>query len=387
VIVRLSIALTWLLLGALVVFVWLECLMEARAARHLYHKAAVRLHPFLQIVASNVPTAPGSSGIDGVNEEGFRGEEIAVEKPANTFRLFALGGSTTLGISNPYVETYPAVLQRLLAERYPGVRIEVQNAACDWYTSAHSLVNYDIRVRRFHPDAIIVMHAMNDLVRSFSPPWAARGPYRPDYSHYLGPQMSLLGPQATVFDAAPRFVRGDFLLIRYLKQALHHDPSPFDHSPVNLDRLRAVLRPKPIAEFRSLPSFRENLDKLVRSAQSDGLRRQLIASEPFIYREDLSAAEQRRLLMAPVFCTEKGEYPDLASMLGGMRRFNEVAREVAATDGAGFVDFAAAVPKRAENFTDDVHLTAKGNELVARAAFDRIVAERWVEAVTGPAAD
>ena len=386
-IVRFFIAVTWLLLGVVVVFVWVECLMEALAARHLYHKAAVRVHPFLQIVPSNVPTAIGASGTDGVNAQGFRGQEVAIEKPATTFRLFTLGGSTTLGISNPYVETYPAILQRLLAARYPGAHIEVENAACDWYTSAHSLVNYELRVRRFHPDAIIVMHAMNDLIRSFSPPWAARGPYRPDYSHYLGPQMSLLGPQATVFDAAPEFVRGDFLLIRYLKQAWRRDPTPFDQDPANIDRLRALLRPKPIAQFRSLQSFRENMDKLLRSAQSDGLRRQLVASEPFIYREDLSAAEQRHLFLAPVFCAENGAYPDLASMLAGMRQFNDVAREVATADGAGFVDFAAAVPKRTENFTDDVHLTAKGNELVARAALDRIVSEGWVEAVTGTTAN
>jgi hypothetical protein len=112
---------------------------------------------------------------------------------AKTFRIFTIGGSTTLGVGNEYRDTYPYMLQAALSARYPDMRIEVQNAGCAWYTSAHALVSYTTAVRRFQPDLVIFFEAMNDLVRSFSPPWLATGPFQPDYSHYLGPYARMAG--------------------------------------------------------------------------------------------------------------------------------------------------------------------------------------------------
>src|SRR5436309_7841910 len=78
-------------------------------------------HPFLQVLPRGQVTP--------VNAAGFRGEEIELPKPAGTLRIVTLGGSTTLGVTNPYEESYPFLLQRRLRERFPGRRIEVQNAA------------------------------------------------------------------------------------------------------------------------------------------------------------------------------------------------------------------------------------------------------------------
>ena len=60
---------------------------------------------------------------------------------------------------------------------------------------AHLLIDYQLRVRQFEPDLIVVFEAINDLYRSFSPPWWAVGEFRPDYSHYLGPYIRFPGPR------------------------------------------------------------------------------------------------------------------------------------------------------------------------------------------------
>ena len=71
-------------------------------------------------------------------------------RPSRTFRIFTLGGSTTLGIGAPsYEDTYPFKLQTMLRQRYPDVVIEVQNAGSAWYTTAHLLIDYQLRVRQF----------------------------------------------------------------------------------------------------------------------------------------------------------------------------------------------------------------------------------------------
>ena len=101
----------------------LEAWLELSAARRLYRQARDRFHPFLQVV----PPAD----LDGVNPDRFRGDAIAVAKPPRTLRIFALGGSTTLGVSNEFRDTYPRLLQQRLQARHSGIRIEVENAGVD----------------------------------------------------------------------------------------------------------------------------------------------------------------------------------------------------------------------------------------------------------------
>ena len=66
----------------------------------------------------------------------------------------------------------------------------------DWYTSKHSLINYTAYCRKFDADVVVVMHAINDLYRSFSPPDFSVGKYESDYSHFYGPSIYGAKPQS-----------------------------------------------------------------------------------------------------------------------------------------------------------------------------------------------
>jgi lysophospholipase L1-like esterase len=351
----------WVLRSAmLAVFVILamaaaEGVLRIREARRVYREAARRFHPFLQHV-------PSASTLDGINAERFRGDEIAVEKPATTLRVFALGGSTTLGVSNGVADTYPRLLQERLQQQFPNVRVEVQNAGVDWYTTAHSLINYQLRIRRFHPDIVLVIHAINDLYRSFAPPWLTTGPFKSDYSHYLGPQIAFVGPPVGFQEG---YERGGSMIGRALEHALARDPSPLDLSPAGVARLRARLRPVDVTTFRSLDSFKANYDLLIRGIRADGAM-VIAGSESFLYKDGLSPDEERRLWFAPVFCAENGTYPTVASMRDGIRQFNDAARAIAQRHDVGFLEFEAMVPKTLEYFQDDAHLTRAGNDILAR---------------------
>src|SRR5438045_2911586 len=70
-------------------------------------------HPFMQVTPA--------MAVDHVDAQGFRGDDVALVKPPKTFRIFTIGGSTTLGVSNPYPDSYPFLLQALLREKYPDV--------------------------------------------------------------------------------------------------------------------------------------------------------------------------------------------------------------------------------------------------------------------------
>jgi hypothetical protein len=108
----------------------------------------------------------------------------------------------------------------MLRQQYPDVTIEVQNAGSAWYTTAHLLIDYQLLVRQFEPDLIIVFEAINDLYRSFSPPWWAVGEFRPDYSHYLGPYIRFLGPDVWPRASASRWSVSGLLVWRRLREHL-----------------------------------------------------------------------------------------------------------------------------------------------------------------------
>jgi lysophospholipase L1-like esterase len=344
-------------------FVIVELALQASFADALYREVRRHPpHPFLQVLPS--------AQVDHVNDEGFRGDPVTVAAPAGTFRIFTLGGSTTLGISNPYADSYPFLLQSALQARHPEIHIEVQNAGAAWYTSAHDLVAYEVKVRRFKPDLVIFFEALNDLTRSFSPPWLAYGDFKPDYSHYLGPYIGLMGP-AVRFTSPPSWS----LTWSYLRKAIRRDPDPRGHRDAdNIAKLAAMMRPVDRPAFRSLPSFREYVDALVHAVQSDG-HALIVASQASLYRSDLSPDDQRLLFFGPIMCGDGKTYPSMEAMKNGMRLFNDAARKVAQTRGVRFVDFDSGVPKTAEYFTDDAHLTRAGNEILARLAADAIDAD------------
>ncbi len=345
-----------------------ELVLQTSSAQSVYREVQRHPpHPFLQVLPGMI--------VDHVNAQGFRGDDIQLVKPPHAFRVIAIGGSTTLGVSNPYAESYPFLLQVLLRERHPGVTIEVVNAGAPWYTTAHDLVAYEIEARQFNPDVVIFFEAINDLTRSFSPPWLAKGEFKPDYSHYLGPYARMQGPD-TGFVEPP----SPLLTWNVLRRWWTGGPDPYNtRDPDNVAKVAARLRPIDAPAFRSLPSFRRYYDAVIHAVQADG-HAILTASQPSLFRPDLNADEQRLLYFGPLMCADQGTYPSLAAMVRGMGLYNDTARQIAGEDHVPFVDFDAAVPKTPEYFSDDVHMRKAANAILARLAADAIDADHLVEA-------
>lgn len=97
------------------------------------------------------------------NAQGFRYSRDLGEKAPQTFRIFALGGSTTYGTGLRLGEDYPAQLQRILHQDYGYTHVEVINAGAEAYSSFDSLANLSYRVLDYQPDMIIIYHGINDV--------------------------------------------------------------------------------------------------------------------------------------------------------------------------------------------------------------------------------
>ena len=119
------------------------------------------------------------------NQDGFRGKEISLEKPLDTFRVFVVGGSTVFGVgSSSDSSTIPGYLQKQY-DFNSELNVEVINAGIP---KAYSFTNVHIiekNLINFEPDLLIIYSGSNDLARSWSAdaytnPAGCTSPLQPD---------------------------------------------------------------------------------------------------------------------------------------------------------------------------------------------------------------
>jgi len=116
-------------------------------------------------VSQNVPNQHFS--IANTNSYGFRGAEILKEKPENTYRIFVVGGSTTIGMHAPSDQyTIAGYLQTNFDEMNLDKNIEVINAGIRGITSSDELQIIKTKIVEFEPDMIIVYDGYNDMLSS-----------------------------------------------------------------------------------------------------------------------------------------------------------------------------------------------------------------------------
>lgn len=289
---------------------------------------------------------------DDVNRYGFRSPEIERAKKTGTVRIAMLGGSTTADLGNAYQNTYPAMLVDILNNRFPGKQIEFINAGCDWYTSEHSIINYLFWVKDFHPDIVIFMHTINDLIRSFTADDFSDGTgFKEDYSHYYG--------HVTRFIRMNReYLRhhffSEFLLWKHLKEIVFQKPGK--------DKIFEAKK------FASLSSYKRNLQSMISILQADNVDL-VFVSEGSLYCPD---EKYQNMIWMNELCKTKGELPSYASMRRGMEMFNDELNKVAEENGIPIVRGDLLIPKEPRFFRDDVHLTAEGNKLLAEAILNII---------------
>ena len=110
-----------------------------------------------------IPGAQGSGfGTEvSVNSLGFRGPEIAPDKPQGTQRIAVLGDSITFGNDLSLEETYPRRLELLLAEA--GYATEVCNLGVTGYDALQMAITLERFGPRLRPDLVVVGFCFNDV--------------------------------------------------------------------------------------------------------------------------------------------------------------------------------------------------------------------------------
>jgi hypothetical protein len=119
---------------------------------------------------NHYPTPNYRKGSTSHNSLGFRGKEISPTKGPDTYRIVAIGGSTTYTSAVEDDEkTFTAQLNKILAEDFAYRNVEVINAGVVAYNSWESLINFQFRVLDLDPDLVIVQLWHEKAVAPSSP--------------------------------------------------------------------------------------------------------------------------------------------------------------------------------------------------------------------------
>ena len=98
------------------------------------------------------------------NSYGFRDSEFEEPKPDNTFRIIAIGGSTTFGSGVENEFTWPSQLQKKLDGLDSEKNIEVINAGIAGATSFQNYKQIKNKLTSFEPDLFIIFEGANDQI-------------------------------------------------------------------------------------------------------------------------------------------------------------------------------------------------------------------------------
>lgn len=290
---------------------------------------------------------------DNINSLGFRGEEIEIPKPNNTYRIVAIGGSTTYGESVPrWQEAYPAQLQQILNEEYGFENIEVINAGQPGYNSWETLINLEFRVLDLDPDMIILYQNTNDVHARIVPPENYHGDNSGrrmiwDYEQQqLSQQWSLRIPSVMV-----RLIGVTTGLIKI--------PSTFIDAYVIqtcTGQLADVdcLGIEPSAALEANPPiyYERNLRSIIGIAQINNIDVLFVSWAYTTLHDDYAARDYYETAFA---------------------EHNVIMRQVASEEGILFYDFAADMPTDIQFWADGRHMTVEGNRLRAELIAEFLV--------------
>lgn len=101
-------------------------------------------------------------GLVTINDQGFRGDSVAIPKPQGRSRVIFVGDSVTFGRGVHDAETYPSQFERIVAANSPHVMVDVVNGGVDGYNTRQAVGRVK-QLLDFDPDLVIVGFYSNDV--------------------------------------------------------------------------------------------------------------------------------------------------------------------------------------------------------------------------------
>lgn len=268
------------------------------------------------------------------NSRGFRDREFSIEKPEGTFRIVALGGSTTYTIRVPDNEKmFTRQLENILRDTYGFENVEIINAGVGGYDSWESLINLEFRALDLGPDLIMVYHGTNDVHNRLVTADAYIGDNSGRRKQWKAPPVSPIIEYSILF----RIISSKLELGNFHRVGLES----YVNSPYYQGQFSKNPAPDPMALLDSNPPiyFKRNLANMVSIARANAADTLLATWAYSPYFDDYAA-------------TPYYQY--------GFTQNNVAVEEVAQEYDVPIFDFAAVMPQEKDFWFDGRHVNEKG---------------------------
>jgi lysophospholipase L1-like esterase len=288
-----------------------------------------------------------------MNSRGFRGREFTAEKPPGVTRIVTLGSSSTFGYRSKDDETYPFHLEEILNRQYPNKRFEVINLGIPHLKSAQILALFYAEGLQLNPDFVTIYEGINDSgTLAPVPSVEANLPRVPRQT--LGERLASLEWLMRIY----RGTRNISLAVAFVESFLN-DSATHDESAVEkylAERNRYFLAN--ISAIRD-ECAKRGIEFIVVSQQA----RSLLLKKPLkgitydaeaeIVRNKLDTGRRRLTFNEVAFLRHHA--------------LNQEIRSWVASKYVRFVDAIAALDHDRDVLLSWVHLTPRGNRLIAEA--------------------
>lgn len=288
-------------------------------------KTSQKYHPYLQLIPPDSDTLNYHYG-------------------KNAIKIFCLGGSTTEFKDSKRVG-WPEKLEKELRMTYNSDSIFVFNFGKQWYTTLHSLINYETNLRQYKPDVIILMHNINDFLQNADFSYLSKGPYRKDYGHFYG-------PSAMIFEKTGLFGS----LLKKFSLMWYHTP-------------RITIEQD---SFPGLESFTRNINTLIDLASIDNTK-VILLTQPNILSEDMDERIKQICLMVNFEAVGEKKRWGYQTAYIGMKQYNERIKAISENRKVYFIDLEKHIPKSITYFSDEVHYKDTTFNIISKTLAEEIV--------------
>lgn len=262
----------------------------------------------------------------------------------DTLNIVCLGGSTT-EFPDEQGHGWPDRLEKILNEQQEGRPVRVHNLGRQWYTSLHSLINYETNVHPYKPDIILVMHAVNDLLNNADFSYFSHQAFRNDYGHFYGPVNRIVVSQE---------------LMGFMKEFIGY---------------LWYYRPRSIIDtdfFPGLVPYKQNLTHLIQLASANGTQ-VVLMTQPSLYQPRIAIPVQKVLYMLNNEAIGPDKKWSYCTAFRGMNQYNQTARDLARDFELPLVELEKAIPKTLDYFYDDVHYRTQTYDIIAETIAQKLL--------------